>query len=348
MIRARAGCADALLDDDARRVLAAVPLKRLHSRRLLLAGASGLLGSQLLACLARAREECGVSSDVVAVIRCEPPPHVARLLDGRGIRVLRGDLTDAAFRRTLPETDFAIHASCYAQPALFEADPVATLSLGTEVTLDLLRRTRPDGAFLFVSSSEVYSGLAGAPFRESQIGTTTPLHPRACYIEGKRAGEAICDAFRRRGVAARSARVSLAYGPGTRPGDRRALNSFIEAALTRGEIPMRDRGEALRTYAYVTDVTEVLWRILLDGTEPVYNVGGESTTSIADLGRLVGELTGVPVRFPEQAAPFPGAPEDVQLDLGRTRREFGKTSWVPLREGLARTIDWQRSLYEGR
>jgi UDP-glucuronate decarboxylase len=336
---------DVVLEDDAERVLSAVSLEPLHGKRLLLTGASGLLGTQLLACLARARSTRGLRAEIVAVVRNEPPRHVAGLLGGPGVRVLRGDLTDATFRCSLPESDFVIHASCYAQPALFEADPVETLSLGTEVTLDLLRRSHAGSSFLFVSSSEVYNGLSGPPFRESQIGTTTPLHPRACYIEGKRAGEAICNAFLERGRFARSARVALAYGPGTRRGDQRVLNTFIESALTRGEISMRDRGEALRTYAYVTDVTEMLWRILLDGRDPVYNVGGESTTSIADLARTIGELTGASVRFPEAAVPLQGAPESVRLDLRRTRDEFGKSDYVPLREGLARTVEWQRAIY---
>ena len=70
---------------------------------------------------------------------------------------------------------------------------------------------------------------------ESDIGTTTPLHPRASYIEGKRGGETICNAYRSQGVRAVSARLALAYGPGTRKGDKRAMNSFIEKALMPGQ-----------------------------------------------------------------------------------------------------------------
>jgi UDP-glucuronate decarboxylase len=332
------------LIEDASRVLARVSLAPLGGRRVLVTGASGLLGSHILACLAAARTE-GVDTEVLAVFRGEAPEHLPSLLAQARARVLRGNLVDPAFRKSIPEVDCVIHAAAYAQPALFMADPVETLALGTEVTLDLLRRISPGGSFLFVSSSEVYSGLSGPPFREDQIGTTTPAHARACYIESKRAGEAACHAFRTRGIAAKVARVSLAYGPGTRRGDKRVLNAFIEAALTCGEIAMQDPGRARRTYAYVSDVVEMLWSVLLRGRESVYNVGGNATTTIADLAQAIGARTKARVVRPEEGAGVAGAPDHVQLDLTRTREEFGKRDYVPLEEGLARTIDWQRMLY---
>jgi nucleoside-diphosphate-sugar epimerase len=332
------------LIEDASRVLARVSLAPLDGGRVLVTGASGLLGSHILACLAAGRTE-GVETDVLAVSRGEMPEHLPALLSQARARVLRGNLVDPGFRKSIPEVDCVIHAAAYAQPALFMADPVETLALGTEVTLDLLRRTSPGGSFLFLSSSEVYSGLSEPPFREDQIGTTTPAHPRACYIESKRAGEAACHAFATRGIAAKVARVSLAYGPGTRPGDKRVLNAFIEAALTRGEISMRDSGRARRTYAYVSDVVELLWSILLRGRETVYNVGGEATTTIADLARAIASLAKARAILPQVDAGVAGAPDDVRLDLTRTREEFGKRDYVSLGEGLARTIGWQRLLY---
>lgn len=337
------GLQDGLIAD-AVRVLGRISLAPLQGKRVLVTGASGLLGSHLLACLAGGRAD-GLEVEVLAVLRGDPPAHLPPFFERARAQVLRGNLVDPAFRTSIPEVDCVIHAAAYAQPSLFMADPVETLALGTEVTLDLLRRTRPGGSFLFLSSSEVYSGLPQPPFREDQIGTTTPAHSRACYIESKRAGEAACHAFVARGIAAKVARVSLAYGPGTRPGDKRVLNAFIESALTRGEVAMRDPGRARRTYAYVSDVVEMLWSVLLRGRESVYNVGGDSTTTIADLARAIASAVGVRVIIPEADGGVAGAPDDVRLDLARTREEFGKRDYVTLAEGLARTIDWQRLLY---
>ena len=254
-------------------------------------------------------------------------------------------MADPAECSLLPPADVIIHSAGYAQPAIFMANPVATFQVNTSVTVTLLQRLKPGGAFLYLSSSEVYSGLNKSPLSESDIGTTTPLLPRACYIEGKRGGETICNAYRSQGVRAVSARLALAYGPGTRKGDKRAMNSFIEKALGQGKIELMDAGKAIRTYCYVSDAVELMWQAALHGTQPVYNIGGHSTVTIGELARLVGQIVGVPVLFPAQSAEVAGAPDEVRLDLTRPETEFKKTSYVSLEDGLRATIEWQRQLY---
>ncbi|MCX5998137.1 MAG: NAD-dependent epimerase/dehydratase family protein [Chloroflexi bacterium] len=245
----------------------------------------------------------------------------------------------------MPQADLIIHAAGYAQPAKFMANPATTIQVNTSATMALLKRLSRGGRFLFVSSSEIYSGLNKPSLTEADIGLTTPFHPRSAYIEGKRCGEAMCSAFRAQGMHVTAARVALAYGPGTRKNDTRALNSFIEKALCQRRIELLDAGTAVRTYCYVADTVELLWQILLYGREPVYNVGGRSTVMIADLARMIGELTGTTVVFPTAEAGVAGAPGEVHLDLTRVETEFSKTQYVGLEEGLRATIDWQRELY---
>jgi nucleoside-diphosphate-sugar epimerase len=104
------------------------------------------------------------------------------------------------------------------------SNPIATMQINISATIALLQRLRPNGSFIFISSSEVYCGLTESNFHEEHIGTTTPYHPRSSYIEGKKSGEAACNAFRSQGVRAISARLGDVYGPGTRKHDKRALN----------------------------------------------------------------------------------------------------------------------------
>jgi len=137
-----------------------------------------------------------------------------------------------------------------------------TLKLNTETTFYLFDKLKKNGKFLFLSTSEVYSGLANPPHKESEIGTTNTTHPRSCYIEAKRCGEAICNAHREKGVQSKSARLSLAYGPGTKPNDLRVINSFIQKAL-QGKRELLDQGEAKRTYCYKSDKTEIMETVLI-------------------------------------------------------------------------------------
>ena len=334
-----------IIEKDVLNVLAAADLQDLAGRTILLTGASGLLGIYFLASLRELSHRNSAPLSVTAVVHSELTEPFKSFVAYENVRVLRGDLTDIAFLNELGTFDYIIHAAGYGQPGRFMEDQVKTLQLNTSTTLALFNRLAKHGHFLFLSSSEVYSGLSNPPYREAQIGTTNTTHSRSCYIEAKRCGEAICNAFRARGVNASSARLALAYGPGTKPGDRRVINSFIERGATKGKISLQDAGTARRTYCYVSDAIEILWHILLRGTKPIYNVGGFSRTTIAELARKIGLHMMVQVEFPEDVQELSGAPDDVYLDMSVITSEFNKTQYVSFDEGLARTIAWQEALY---
>jgi len=335
----------ALIMEDAERILARLPLGDLCDKRLLITGASGLIGGYLVACFALLHSMKGFTFSLTVVARSEPPLYFEDLMRLVGdYEIVRGDLTDTRFCEGLPQSDVIIHAACYGQPGKFMEEPIKTLQLNTSGLLSLFSRLAPDGKLLFLSSSEVYSGCSDLPYKESQIGISRTTHPRACYIEGKRCGEAICHAYRQAGVQATSVRVALAYGPGTRMGDRRVLNALIEKGL-KGRIALLDHGEAKRTYCYVTDAVEIMWNALIRGTEPIYNVGGASRTTIKELALEIGDYLHVPVTIPTTADRTEGAPDDVWLDMTKAQSEFGKSEYVSLKEGLSRTIEWQKVLY---
>jgi UDP-glucuronate decarboxylase len=334
-----------IIRDDAARILDAVDLGELAGKKILLTGASGLIGSYFLASLGEFSRKTRAVFSVTALVHSEPPVQMGPLQDFDGFRLLQGDLSDPGLFARLEGFDYIIHAAGYGQPGRFMENPVKTISLNTTATMALIEKLNPEGRFLFISTSEVYSGLPDPPYRETQIGTTNTTHQRSCYIEGKRCGEAILNAYRERGVKASSARLALAYGPGTKKGDRRVINSFIERGLSEKQITLQDMGSAKRTYCYVSDAVEILWHILLRGEAPIYNVGGFSRTTIAELAQKIGAYLQVPVHFPKDSQELGGAPDDVHLDMSLVEREFGKKSYLPFDQGLARTIEWQKGLY---
>ena len=337
--------ADDIIQQDARAILAALPVEKIAGQTVLLTGASGILGSYFLATLRELADGRQAPAKVYALMRREPPAHLQAMLNHQRFEIVRADLQDLPACRALPPASLIIHAGGYGQPGKFMENPLATLKLNTAATFELLAKLQAGGRFLFVSTSEVYSGLENPPYRETQIGTTNTDHVRACYIEAKRCGEAICHAARQQGLAATAARLALAYGPGTQADDQRVINTFIRRALTEKAIRLMDRGEARRTYCYVADAVRVMWLILLAGKEVMYNVGGNSTTTVAALAQLIGRITRVPVIFPDEAKPLAGAPDDVRLDMSRHAAEFGPPTFVNLEEGVRRTVEWQKGLY---
>ena len=336
--------ANDIIYDDVKGICDRVNLDILHDAIILVTGASGLIGTYILACLCHLREQ-GIPMQVYAHHLSPLPSHVASLIARGDFQSVQANLAAFDECRQLPEADVILHAAGYAQPSLFMRDPVTTIQVNTCATFALLKKLRSNGRFVFISSAEVYSGLRNSPFSEESIGTTTPFHPRAAYIEGKRCGEAICSAFRSQGVHATSVRMADVYGPGTRKHDTRALNSFIEKAVCHHKIELLDSGKAIRTYCYVSDAVELLWDILLYGKVQVYNIGGQLAVTIAELAEMIGSVAAVPVIYPKKQGRVAGSPDELRLDLSRVEREFSKREYVSLEDGLRSTIEWQRKLY---
>jgi UDP-glucuronate decarboxylase len=323
-----------LISPDTYAVNTAVDFRSLDGATVTISGATGLLGTHLLSSLMIARETLNLKLSVTGLCHSQPADYTMAIAE-RGRFVLSENPPRKA--------DVIIHAAGYAQPSVFLANPAETIKLNTELTNDLLKRLHQDGRFLFVSSSEVYSGLIGF-VDESQIGRTNPYHPRSCYIEGKRCGEAICNAYYQTGVKARSARLSLAYGPGTRQGDKRAMSQFIEQALTIGEIQMNYAGRERRSFCYIRDAVETLWQICLHGTGQVYNVGSPVTASMYEVVQMIAKITNSTV-INHAGEELLGSPDGFEMNLHLAEQEFDKRYYVNLEQGLRKTIQWQESFH---
>jgi len=332
-----------LIIKDIKKLVSAIDFSLLSNKSILITGASGLIGTYILASLTQARKLSKLDFKVTITTYSEIAPYLKELMlpcDS----VTKIDLADYLKTEQLDTFDFIFHSAGYGQPGKFMINPIKTICLNSTLTAQLLGHLRRGGRFLFVSSSEVYSGLTKPPFTEEQIGTTNPQHPRACYIEGKRSGEAICSNFPPEAGTAVSARLSLAYGPGVKFGDARVLNSFIQKSLADHQIKMLDLGDARRTYCYVADAVEMLLKIWLFGKHKVYNVGGVSRTTIKGLAQKIGDLTKSKVLVPESGQKVTGSPEDVYSDLSLYDQEFGLPLYLNLNDGLINTINWYEEL----
>jgi len=308
-------------------------------KTVVITGASGIIGGYLAATFALAQDR-GVGPDMVTCVSRSGLYPLSLPSRSNFVQMTR-DLSCPDKMENLPKADIIIHGAGYGQPSKFLSDEFNTLTLNTAATLRLCHKVNRGGTFFFLSTAEVYSGNDSQSHSEEMIGDTGPLHPRAAYIEGKRAGEAITNAAARKfGLRGISARIALVYGPGFKPGDGRVMNEFIEHGLRDRTIQLQDAGLAIRTYCYVSDAICMLWIMLAQGTLPVYNVGGIARTTIADLALLVGEKTDAEVLFPHRGNALIGAPTEVSLNLGRIRDLCPDLQFVSLEEGVERTLQW--------
>lgn len=318
-----------------------IDFSQLENKSVLVTGASGLIGIYMLSCLKKASEKFNIK--IYAWVKNNIDPFFKEIFDGCSI--IKHDITDQSIYNDLPNFDCIIHSSGYAQPNKFLDDKIKTITLNTVTTINLINKLNKNGKFLFVSTSELYSGLNVESLTEEDIGTTNTNHPRSCYIDSKRCGESICYSFIEKGFDIKIVRLSLAYGPGTKPNDTRVMNSIIQKALSNEIIELFDDGSAIRTYCYITDIVEMFWNILFFGKYRLYNVGGTSKITILELANKIGEILNKKVIAPSTNNSLKGSPKLVNLNLNKYINEFNKKEFVSLDEGLMKTITWQKHIY---
>lgn len=331
-----------ILVSDAAKVAASMNFIPMEGKAILVTGANGLLGLNFVMSLAEISKKVkGIK--IIAVVKSNPSEMLQKLQKSNLIIVQRGDLSDDTFIDSLPVADIIIHAAGSGIPSEFIKDKLSSLKINTVSTFRLYEKLEANGRFLFISSSDVYNGFESKSYTEDQIGHTNTNHPRACYIEGKRAGETLCSILYEQGINAFAVRLSLTYGPGFSYNDSRVLPSFIRSGLN-GNINLLDSGAALRTFLYVSDAIEMMLFVLLYGKSPLYNIGGINEISIRALALTIGRLLDVNVNFPELNTGVSGAPQNSQLNIEKYINESHKSNFINLENGLQNTIKWMQSL----
>jgi UDP-glucuronate decarboxylase len=250
--------------------------------------------------------------------------------------------------RPLPEVrvDEVWNLACPASPPRYQLDPVHTLMtnvLGTHHGLELARRY--GARLLQASTSEVYGDPEVTPQRENYRGSVNTTGPRACYDEGKRAAETLCfDYHRRFGVAVKVARIFNTYGPRMAADDGRVVSNFVVSALRGEPLALYGEGAQTRSFCYVDDLVEGLFRLMRSGpdvTGPV-NLGNPHEFTVRELAQQVLELTGSHAALVH--APLPADdPRQRCPDISLARELLDWQPLVPLHAGLGRTIEYFRA-----
>jgi dTDP-glucose 4,6-dehydratase len=307
-------------------------------KRAVILGAAGFIGSHLVdRFLAEGWRVTGVDNLITGTRR--NLQHLARESRFDFVEADICDALDGISGRIDAVLDFASPAS----PIDYLRHPFETLHVGSIGVENALKLARRSGAvFVLSSTSEVYGDPLEHPQRETYCGNVNPIGPRAVYDEAKRFAEAITMAYRRyERVSVRVARIFNTYGPRMRLDDGRVVPAFVAQALRGHPITVFGDGSQTRSFCYVDDNVEAIWRLLHSQYQEPVNVGNPHELTILQFAEAVQRLTGT--SLPIEHHPLPeDDPRVRRPDMTRVREVLGWEPKVAFDEGMARTIAWFR------
>jgi UDP-glucuronate decarboxylase len=303
------------------------------SKRILVTGGAGFLGSHLCAKLIAENNQVLCVDNYFTGSR----RNITSLLGDPSFEVIRHDVTFPLY----VEVDEIYNLACPASPIHYQRDPVQTTKtsvIGAINMLGLAKRLK--ARILQASTSEVYGDPDVHPQPESYLGKVNVAGPRACYDEGKRCAETLFyDYQRQHGLNVRVARIFNTYGPRMHRQDGRVVSNFIIQALRNEPITIYGEGTQTRSFCYVDDLIEGLTR-LMNAASPLHgavNIGKTTVITIAELAKRIIDISGSRSTIERMSLPQDD-PKQRRPDITRAEQLLNWQPRVALEEGLRRTI----------
>src|ERR1041385_1231731 len=303
------------------------------SKRILVTGGAGFLGSHLCERLVREGNEVICLDDLFTGSR----RNIDSLLDNHAFELVRHDVCQPMHI----DCEEIYHLACPASPIHCQRNPVRTIRTcvqGTLNVLDLAREVR--ARVMIASTSEIYGDPLTHPQVESYWGNVNPIGPRACYDEGKRCAEALAASYAQQyAVQVRIARIFNTYGPRMLPNDGRVVSNFVVQCLQDQPITLYGDGKQTRSFCYVADLIDGFLRLRGAELDVPCNLGNPNEATIAQLAERIRELTGSKSIITYQPLPQDD-PTRRKPDITRAMEKLGWKPTVHLDDGLKRTIEY--------
>ena len=309
--------------------------------RVLITGGAGFIGSHLADfLLAQGHEVIAMDNLITGSLR-----NIAHLADESRFRFVNHDVTEPIYVEG--SLDAVLHLASLPSPVDYLGMPIKTLKVGALGTLHALGLAKAKGAhFLLASTSEVYGDPLVHPQAESYWGNVNPVGPRGVYDESKRFAEALTMAYHRaHGLATCIARIFNTYGPRMRLDDGRVVPNFVRQALSGESLTVYDDGSHTRSFCYVSDLVDGLYRLLMSDEVLPVNLGNPQEMTILQFAQAVIKASGSRSEIAFITPKDERTQDDPQRrepDITRARTLLGWKPRVGLEEGLTQTIAWFR------
>jgi dTDP-glucose 4,6-dehydratase len=306
--------------------------------RVLVTGGAGFLGSHLCDYLM----EKGHSVICMDNLCTGDVKNVAHLKEKPDFEYVQHNVTE--FIKVDGELDAVMHFASPASPVDYLEMPIQTLkvgALGTHNALGLAKAK--DARFMLASTSEVYGDPLVHPQPESYWGNVNPVGPRGVYDEAKRFAEAMTMAYHRyHNLDTRIVRIFNTYGPRMRMNDGRVVPNFINQAIRGEPLTVYGDGKQSRSFCYVSDLIEGIYKLLMSEEHEPTNLGNPSEMNVLQFAEKVLEITSSKSELIYRELPIDD-PKTRQPDISKAKRVLDWEPKVSLEEGLEKTIEWYKN-----
>jgi len=273
--------------------------------------------------------------------------NIEHLAGNENFRFVKHDVTEYIY---LPgRVDFVFHFASPASPIDYLELPIQTLKVGALGTHKALGLARAKGAtFVLASTSEVYGDPLVHPQKETYWGNVNPVGPRGVYDEAKRFAEAMTMAYRRaHGMDTKIARIFNTFGPRMRENDGRVIPAFITQALGNRPLTVFGDGRQTRSFCYVSDLIDGIWRLATSRESGPINIGNPHEMTVLEMAETIIRLTGSRSRITRKPLPVDD-PKVRQPDISLARRLLGWSPRVDVEDGLRATVEFFRKKQAAR
>lgn len=266
--------------------------------------------------------------------------NIEKFLDNKNFEFIKHNINEPIHIKV----DYILNFACPASPIHYQLNPIETFKTSSIGVMNLLELAKKTGAVFFqASTSEIYGDSTIHPQNEEYWGNVNPIGIRSCYDEGKRCAETLCfDYHRELGVKIKVIRIFNTYGPNMDLGDGRVISNFICQALKNENITIYGDGNQTRSFQYVDDLIEGIYKMLLespdDFTGPV-NLGNTNEFTILELAKKIISITGSKSKLVFEKLPGDD-PRQRNPDISLAKKVLNWEAKTQLNEGLNKTSEY--------
>lgn len=309
-----------------------------HKKKILITGVSGLIGINLLFFLHKISEKEKVSIQIDGIFNTSLFKFVKIFFkDNKNISFKKIDLTKKIINAK-KKYDLIFHCAGYGQPAKFLKFKTSTYKLNSFSIMNLKDNLKKKGKFIYMSSTEIYSGNENLCIEKS-IGRTTTSHPRSSYIESKKFGESYIlnciDNFL-------IFRVCLTYGPGVKFNDERILNILLLRAIKEKRINIYGGLNQLRSNLYISDAINMIIKSTVRFNKEIFNINNHNMTTINKMAQFISKISNKKIK--NHKSFLKGSPKIIKISNKKILKSINYKISTSLKEGIIKTYNWYSNL----